>query len=43
VQDVAAEVGYGSQPAFTRAFRTSTGHAPREWLAQAGRADAPAG
>ena len=42
VQDVAAEVGYGSQPAFTRAFRTSTGHAPREWLAQAGRADAPA-
>ncbi|MGK5021463.1 cupin domain-containing protein [Janthinobacterium sp. LB2P10] len=34
VQDVALEVGYGSQPAFTRAFRACTGLSPRDWLAQ---------
>ena len=39
VQDVALEVGYGSQPAFTRAFRACLGLSPRDWLAQAGRAD----
>lgn len=42
VQDVALEVGYGSQPAFTRAFRACTRLSPREWLAQAGRAEVPA-
>ncbi|ATD61569.1 MAG: cupin domain-containing protein [Janthinobacterium svalbardensis] len=36
VQDVALEVGYGSQPAFTRAFRASTRLSPRDWLAQGG-------
>lgn len=39
VQDVALEVGYASQPAFTRAFRACTRLSPRDWLAQADRAD----
>ncbi|WP_219134342.1 AraC family transcriptional regulator [Janthinobacterium sp. UMAB-60] len=34
VQDVALEVGYASQPAFTRAFRAYSGLSPRDWLAQ---------
>jgi len=34
VQEIAWEVGYGSQPAFTRAFRAHLGLSPREWLAQ---------
>ena len=41
VQDVALEVGYASQPAFTRAFRASLGQPPRDWLAQADRAGSP--
>lgn len=36
VQDVALEVGYASQPAFTRAFRACTSLSPRDWLAQGG-------
>ncbi|MDQ8023350.1 MAG: AraC family transcriptional regulator [Moraxellaceae bacterium] len=28
---VAAEVGYGSEAAFSRAFKTSTGQSPRDW------------
>ena len=39
VQDIAVEVGYSSQPAFTRAFRAATQWSPRDWLAQDGRAD----
>ncbi|WP_426054263.1 cupin domain-containing protein [Janthinobacterium sp. PSPC2-1] len=34
VQEVALEVGYASQPAFTRAFRACTRLSPRDWLAQ---------
>lgn len=33
VQDVAGDVGYSSQPAFTRAFRTVCRMSPRDWLA----------
>lgn len=36
VQDIALEVGYSSQPAFTRAFRAGTRLSPRDWLAQDG-------
>lgn len=32
VQDVACEVGYSTQPAFTRAFRAACRQSPREWL-----------
>ena len=39
VQDIAVEVGYSSQPAFTRAFRAATQRSPRDWLARDGRAD----
>ncbi len=28
---VAADVGYGSEAALSRAFRASTGRSPREW------------
>ena len=34
VQDVAIEVGYSSQPAFTRAFRAGARLSPRDWLAR---------
>lgn len=34
VQDVAAVVGYSTQPAFTRAFRAACGMTPRAWLAR---------
>ena len=37
VQDIALEVGYSSQPAFTRAFRAATRLSPRDWLAQDGK------
>ncbi|MBY0239613.1 MAG: AraC family transcriptional regulator [Burkholderiaceae bacterium] len=36
VQEIAAEVGYSTQPAFTRAFRTTCKMTPREWLARRG-------
>lgn len=39
VQDIAVEVGYSNQPAFTRAFRAATQRSPRDWLARDGRAD----
>ncbi len=32
VQDVASDVGYSTQPAFTRAFRAACHMTPREWL-----------
>jgi AraC-like DNA-binding protein len=32
VQTVALEVGYGSQPAFTKAFTAKLGMSPRAWL-----------
>lgn len=35
VQTVALEVGYGSQPAFTKAFTARLGMSPRAWLNQA--------
>ena len=31
---VALDVGYGSQPAFTRAFASKVGMSPREWIKQ---------
>lgn len=34
VQDIAIEVGYSSQPAFTRAFRAAARLSPRDWLAR---------
>lgn len=34
VQDIALEVGYSSQPAFTRAFSGKLRMSPRAWLAQ---------
>jgi AraC-like DNA-binding protein len=37
VQDIAVEVGYSSQPAFTRAFRAATQLSPRDWLTRDGR------
>jgi AraC-like DNA-binding protein len=36
VQDVASHVGYSTQPAFTRAFRSACNMSPRDWMAQAG-------
>ena len=36
VQDIALEVGYSNQPAFTRAFRAATQCSPRDWLARNG-------
>ncbi|OYO28877.1 AraC family transcriptional regulator [Janthinobacterium sp. PC23-8] len=36
VQDIALEVGYSNQPAFTRAFRAATQWSPRDWLARNG-------
>ena len=36
VQDIALEVGYSNQPAFTRALRASTQLSPRDWLARNG-------
>lgn len=37
ILDVGVEAGYGSNEAFTRAFRRAYGMAPRDWRAQPGR------
>jgi AraC-like DNA-binding protein len=37
VKTVALDVGYGSQPAFTKAFTARTGMSPRAWLEQSRR------
>lgn len=34
---IAEEVGYGSEAAFSRAFKAQSGHSPREWKNQAPR------
>ena len=31
IKMIAFEVGYGSEAAFSRAFKTHAGHSPREW------------